>query len=70
MATPVATVAPESRFNDDDDLFRSESIGIVVELELFMYGLYIRGGICLHMNFRLTVPRNAGMQNSCFHFRC
>ncbi|MFS7970547.1 hypothetical protein Hanom_Chr09g00822251 [Helianthus anomalus] len=26
MTTPVATVAPLSRFNDDDDLFGSESI--------------------------------------------
>ncbi|KAJ0937108.1 hypothetical protein HanRHA438_Chr03g0138411 [Helianthus annuus] len=30
MATPVATIAPLSRFNDDDDLFGSESICVVV----------------------------------------
>ncbi|MFS7932504.1 hypothetical protein Hanom_Chr04g00368611 [Helianthus anomalus] len=29
MATPVATIAPLSRFNDDDDLFGSESIYVV-----------------------------------------
>ncbi|MFS8014444.1 hypothetical protein Hanom_Chr15g01344561 [Helianthus anomalus] len=28
MATPVATVAPPGGFNDDDDIFRSESIGV------------------------------------------
>ncbi|MFS7927795.1 hypothetical protein Hanom_Chr04g00313331 [Helianthus anomalus] len=81
MATPVATVAPQSRFNDDGVLFISESIGVlVVELELFNVRVVlmvtvelfddIHGGICLHINIRLTLPRNAGMQNSCFHFRC
>ncbi|MFS7914988.1 hypothetical protein Hanom_Chr02g00159991 [Helianthus anomalus] len=80
MATPVASVAPQSRFNDDDDLFRSESIGVLVVLELFNVRVAlmvtlelfddIRGGICLHMNIRLTFPWNAGVQNFCFHFQC
>ncbi|KAJ0637673.1 hypothetical protein HanOQP8_Chr17g0676551 [Helianthus annuus] len=33
MAIPVATVAPPCGFNDDDDLFRSESIGSFIDIE-------------------------------------
>ncbi|MFS7902923.1 hypothetical protein Hanom_Chr01g00017161 [Helianthus anomalus] len=61
MATPVATVAPQSRFIYDDDLFISETIGVVVELELFNVRVVlmvtvelfydIRDNIFLHMNF-------------------
>ncbi|MFS8031144.1 hypothetical protein Hanom_Chr17g01542291 [Helianthus anomalus] len=75
MATSVATIAAQSGFNEDDDLFRFESIGVelfnvrvvlMVMVELFDN---ICGNRCLHINFRLTLPQTAGVKKSSFHSR-